>query len=160
MSSFPHEGTNKEGEQNDHPSIVDLLRCKSIEYPSRAQLHNHFLVDKNLGQHSNHMDFLDFDHTLTEEENVDNNLISFEDKSHDNYDMIACEHPCPNGIDKIPYLILNQDVSVQCMDTDLASNIGIQFKTFYSHKILRLIIPSYLGENFQSTLPSQLLESS
>ena len=91
-------------------------------------------------------------------------MTSFEDKSHDNYDMIVSEHPCPNGIDKIPYPILNQDVLVQCMDTDLVSNLAIipriQVKTLLSHQIMRLIIPSHLGENFQSSLPSQLFESS
>ena len=50
------------------------------------------------------------------------------------------------------------------MDTDLASNLaiipGIQLKTFYSHQIPGSIIPSHLGENFQSTLSSQLFESS
>ena len=55
-------------------------------------------------------------------------------------------------------------MSVQCVDTDLASNLaiipGIQLKTFYSHQIPRSIIPSHLGENFQSTLLSQLSESS
>ena len=139
LLSFPHEGTNKEGEQNDHPSIVVSLRCKSIEDPSRAQLHNHCLVDNNLGQYSSHTYFnSDLVHILIEEENVENNMTSFEDKSHDNYDLIVSEHPCPNGIDKIPYPILNQDVLVQCMDTDLASNLaiipGIQSKTFYSSK--------------------------
>ena len=53
---------------------------------------------------------------------------------------------------------------VKCVDIDLASNLaiipGIQLKTFYSHQIPRSIIPSHLGENFQSTLPSQLFESS
>ena len=71
--------------------------------------------------------------------------------------MIVSKHLCPN---KIPYPILNHDVLVQCMDTDLASNIAIipkiQLKTFYSHQKPRLIIPSQLGENFQCTLPSQL----
>ena len=61
--------------------------------------------------------------------------------------------------DKIPYPILNQDVLVQFMDTDLVSNLAIipriQVKTFLSHQI-----PSLLGENFQSTLSSQLFESS
>ena len=83
LSSFPQEGIDKEGEQNDHSSIVDSLKCKSIEDPSRAQLHNHCLVDNNLGQRSSHTDLSDFDHTLTEEENVENNLISFEHKSYD-----------------------------------------------------------------------------
>ena len=69
-----------------HPQ---LIRCKSIEDPSRAQPHNHRLIDNNLGQCSSHIDFdSDFDHILTKEENVENNLTSFEDKSHDNYDMI------------------------------------------------------------------------
>ena len=79
--------------------------------------------------------------------------------------MILSEHPLPNGIDEILYPILNQDVSVQCVDTDLTSNHlaithGIQLKTFFSHQIPRSIIPSHMGENFQSTLPSQLFKSS
>ena len=49
-------------------------------------------------------------------------------------------------------------------DTDLASNLaiipGIQLKTFLSPQILRSIVPSHMGENFQSTLPSQIFESS
>ena len=69
-------------------------------------------------------------------------------------------HPCS----KIIYPIFNQDVSVQCVDIDLASNLAfipvIQLKFFYSHQISRSIIPSHLGENFQSTLLSQLFESS
>ena len=81
LSSSPHEGTYKEGEWNDHPSIVDSLRCKSIEDPSRAQLHNHCMVDNNLGQYSSHTDFnSNLDHILTKEENVENNMTPFEDK--------------------------------------------------------------------------------
>ena len=41
LSSLAQEGTNKEGEQNDHyqePSIVESLICESIEDP-------HCLVD-------------------------------------------------------------------------------------------------------------------
>ena len=75
--------------------------------------------------------------------------------------MIVSKHPCFN---KIPHPLLNQDVSVQCVDTDLASNLaiipGIQLKAFFSHQIPRSIIPSHLGENFQSILLSQLFESS
>ena len=52
---------------------------------------------------------------------------------------------------------------VQCVDTDLVLNfeftLGINLNAFSSHQILRSIIPS-LGENFQSTLPSQLFKSS
>ena len=74
LSSLTQEGTNKEGEQNNHyqePSKVESLICESIEDP-------HCLVD----------DYLDsnFDH------------ISEEDQSHDNYDMIVSgpnkKHPC------------------------------------------------------------------
>ena len=139
-SSLAQEGTNQEGEQNDHyqeSSIAESITYESIEYP-------HCLVD----------DYLDsnFDH------------ISEEDQSHGNYDMIVSEHPCSNGIDKIPYPILNQDVSVQCVDTELASSLaiipGIQLKDFFSHQIPRSIMPSHLGENFQSTLSSQIFESS
>ena len=123
------------------PSIVDFLICESIE-------DTHCLVD-------NYFDS-SFDH------------ISKEDQSHDNYDMIVSEldkkNPCPNDINKIPYPILDQDMSVQCVDTDLALNLaiilGTQLKAFFSHQIPRSIIPSHLGENFQSTLPSQLFESS
>ena len=50
------------------------------------------------------------------------------------------------------------------MDIDLVSNLTIipriKLKTFSSHQIIRSIILSHLGENFQSTLPSQLLQSS
>ena len=79
--------------------------------------------------------------------------------------MILSEHIHPNGIDKIIYPILNQDVSVQCVDTDIASNHlaiipGIQLNLFFSHRIPRSIIPSHLRENFQSTFLSQLVESS
>ena len=52
---------------------------------------------------------------------------------------------------------------VQCVDTDLVSNIeitpGINLNALSSHQILRSIIPS-LEENFQSTLPSHLFKSS
>ena len=134
-SSLAQEGTNQEGEQNDYyqeSSLVDTLICESIEDP-------HCLVDDYFESN--------FDH------------ISKEDQSHGNYDMIVSEHPCSNGIDKIPYPILNQDVSVQCVDTDLASNLaiipGIELKAFFSHQILISIIPSHLGENIQSTRLSQ-----
>ena len=87
-------------------------------------------------------------------------MISFEDKSHDNYDTIVSElgrnHPCLNGIDKIHHPILNQDVLVKCVDIDLVSDLAIihriQLKTFYSHQIPRSIIPSHMGKKFQSTL--------
>ena len=53
---------------------------------------------------------------------------------------------------------------VKCVDIDLVSDLAIipriQLKTCYSHQIPRSIIPSHLGENFQSTLPSQPFESS
>ena len=134
MSSLAQEGTNKEGEQNDHyqePSIVESLICESIEDP-------HCLVDNYLDSNFYH--------------------ISKEDQSHDNYDMIVSEldkkHPCS----KIPYPIFNQDVSVQCVDINLSSNLaiipGIQLKSFFSHQIPRSIIPSHLGENFQSIRPN------
>ena len=52
---------------------------------------------------------------------------------------------------------------VQCVDTDLVSNLeitpGINLKALFSHQILRSIIPS-LGENFQSAFPSKLFKSS
>ena len=136
MSSLAQGGTNKEGKLNDNyqePSIVDSLICESIEDP-------HCMVD----------DY--FDHILEE------------DQSRDNYDMIVSEsdqnNPCPNGIDKIPY----QGLLVQCVDTNLVSNLAIipriKLKTFSSHQLPRLIIPSHMEENFQSTLLSQLFESS
>ena len=49
------------------------------------------------------------------------------------------------------------------MDTDLVLNLettpGINLKAFSSHQIPRSIVPN-LGETFQSTLSSQLFESS
>ena len=101
---------------------------------------------------------------------VKRNEQSIEEQSHDN-DMVVSElnqehyngDPCPNGLDRIPHPILNQDALVQCVDTNLVSNLeiilGMKLKAFPSHQIPRSIIPS-LGENFQSTLPSQLFESS
>ena len=51
---------------------------------------------------------------------------------------------------------------VQCVDIDLVSNLeitpGINLKALSYHQIPRSIISS-LGENFQSTLPSQFFES-
>ena len=82
-SSLAKEGTNQEGEQNNHyqeSSIVDTLICDSIEDP-------HGLVDN----------YFDPDHILEE------------DRSHDNHDMIVSKHPCHN---KIPHALLNQDVLV------------------------------------------------
>ena len=75
--------------------------------------------------------------------------------------MIVSKHACPS---KIPHPLLNQEVSVQCVDTDLASNLaiipGIQLKIVFSDQFPRSIILSHKGENFQSALPSQLFESS
>ena len=139
LSSLAQEGTNKEGEQNDHyqePSIVESLICESVGDP-------HCLVDSYLDSNIYH--------------------ILEEDQSHDNYDMIVSEldqkHPCS----KIPYPLFNQDMLVQCEDTDLVSNLaiipGIKLKTFFSHQFSRSIIPSHMGENFQSTISSQSFES-
>ena len=64
--------------------------------------------------------------------------------------MIVSKHPCPSKI-RNP---LNHDALVQCVDTDLVSNLeitpGINLKTLSYHQIPRSIISS-LGENFQST---------
>ena len=63
----------------------------------------------------------------------------------------------------IPYPIFNQDVLVQCEDSDLVLNLviipWIKLKSFPSHQIPRSIIPS-LGIFFEFTLSSQLFESS
>ena len=147
MSSLAQEGANEEGEQNDHyqePSKVESLIYESIEDPR-------CLVD----------DYLDsnFDH------------ISEQDQSRDSYDMVVSEldqehcneDPYPDNIDRILHPILNQNMLVQCVDIDVVLNLEItpriNLKALSSHPILRSIIPS-LGENFQSTLPSQLFKSS
>ena len=84
-------------------------------------------------------------------------IVSELDQEHCN------EDPCPDSIDRILHPILNQNMLVQCVDTDLVSNLeitpGINLKALSSHQILRSIIPS-LRENFQSTLLSQLFKSS
>ena len=93
----------------------------------------------------------------------DNNEEFKEEQSHDD-DMANQEYhngdPCPNDIDRILHPILNKDM----LCTDLVSNLEIipriKLKSFPSHQILRSIISSHLGENFQSTLSSQLFEFS
>ena len=93
----------------------------------------------------------------------DNNEELKEEQSHDDDTVVSGldqEHyngdPCPNRIDRILHPILNQDL----LGTDIVSNLEIipriKLKTFPSHQIPRSIIPSHLGENFQSTLSSQL----
>ena len=96
----------------------------------------------------------------------DNNKEFKEEQSHDD-DMVVSEldqehyngDPCPNEIDRILHPILNQDM----LGNDIVSNLEIiyrfKLKYFPSHQIMRSIIPS-MGENFQSTLLSQLFKSS
>ena len=92
-----------------------------------------------------------------EEQSHDDTIVSKLDQEHCN------EEPCPDNIDRILHPILNQNMLIQCVDTDLVLNLeitpGINLKALSSHQILRSIIPN-LGENFQSTLPSQLFKSS
>ena len=93
---------------------------------------------------------------LKEEQSHDDTIVSELDQEHCNEDL------CPSSINRILHPILNQNMLVQCVDTDLVSNLeitpGINLKALSSHQILRSIIPR-LGENFQSTLPSQLFKS-
>ena len=75
------------------------------------------------------------------------------DQEHYNGDHL------PNDINIILHPIPDPDM----LGIDLVSNLEIipriRLKAFSSHQIPRSIIPS-LGENFQSTLPSQLFKSS
>ena len=91
---------------------------------------------------------------LKEEQSHDDTVVSELDQEHCN------EGPCPNSIDIRLHPILNSNT----LGTDLVSNLEIipriKLKAFPSHQSLRSITSSYLGENFQSTLPSQLFESS
>ena len=90
---------------------------------------------------------------LREEQSHDDTVVSELDQEHCN------EGPCPNDIDRILHPILNQDMLVQCVVTDLVLNLEIipriNLKAFSSHQVLRSIVLG-LGENFQSTLSSQL----
>ena len=98
-----------------------------------------------------------FPYLELKEQSCDDTIISELDQEHCN------EEPCLDNIDRILHPILNQNMLVQCVDTDLVSNLeitpGINLKALSSHQVLRSIIPS-LGENFQSTLLSQLFEFS
>ena len=95
LSSLAQEGTNKEGEKNDHyqeSPIAKSITCESIEDP-------HCLVDDYLDSNLYH--------------------ISEEDQSHDNYDMIVSELDQKHHCSKISYPIFNHDMLVQSKDTDL-----------------------------------------
>ena len=77
---------------------------------------------------------------LKEEQSHDDTIISELDQEHCN------EEPCLDSIDRILHPILNQNMLVQCVDTDLISNLeitpGINLNALSSHQILRSIIPS------------------
>ena len=94
---------------------------------------------------------------LKEEQSHEGTIVSKLDQEHCN------EDPCPDSVNRTLQPILNQNMLVQCVDADLVLNLeitlGINLKALSYHLIPRSIIPS-LGENFQSTLPSQLFESS
>ena len=114
LSSLAQEGTNKEGEQNDHyqeTSLVEPSIGEVIQELLKEQLHSHCLIDDNLSQCATYPNLDSYlDHITAEEEEVEIN------KEQSCGHIVIEEHACKSDreietklIDVFPYLELKEE---------------------------------------------------